>query len=98
MPTEPEGQELEAEDVHVGRAVITRGLVAPADVLAALEEKASARRKGRRIPLTELLIRAGKISREALEPLRPVKGVPLSKSTLVNVERARHVPTMKLVD
>ncbi|HZU99500.1 MAG TPA: serine/threonine-protein kinase [Planctomycetota bacterium] len=54
-------QEFDAEDVRVGRAVITRGLVAPGDVLDALEEQAREADLGRTVRLVEILLRRGKI-------------------------------------
>jgi serine/threonine-protein kinase len=54
-------QEFDAEDVRVGRAVITRGLVAPGDVLDALEEQAREADLGRTVRLVEILLQRGKI-------------------------------------
>jgi hypothetical protein len=89
---ERDGREVDESDVHIGRLAIAKGLVAPGDVLEAIEEQAREADRGRSVKLAEVLVRLGKLRKEeASDLVREPRALALGQDT-----ETRHLPTLQL--
>jgi len=91
VSTPTQEHELDADDVNVGRAVITSGLVTPGDVLDALEEQGREKARGRKVKLVQILLRSRKITRDMAQTLAEARDGSFEQDTT-----PRHLPTLKL--